>query len=910
MKRLALNALAIVLCCFFAGPSTAQQNYDLDHFDGLHSEGPMPADLRMSLDELYASDKQRVRDYNDGKLRNRDKILRASYQLTRTIASGRILFGDPITRMVERIADTLLKDYPTLRDELRFYTIKSPDVNAFATGQGMIFVCTGLIAQVEDEAQLAFVISHEIVHYLRKHSIEEISRRKRDSDDIEAETQEMRDFIKYHNRSREMESEADSIGIAMFFLPSPYDKGVMNGVFDVLQYGYLPFDEVPFDTAFFNTPYYSMSSDYFMRQVDPITARDDYNDSLSTHPNILKRRNATSRIIGNNNGGHRFVTVTEQEFMKIRDLARFECVRQNLIYAEYVRAFYDSFLLLRDHPDNLFVNRALCQALYGLSKFKTYTNTSKAVGDYKDFEGEVQQCYYFFRRIKNDDMALITARHLWKCLLRFPNDRQIADMTADIFADLHSQYQMDTAFFSATPPRQQQADTAGTANLSKYERLKRKKKQQKEDDVHAYAFTDLMQDGDALTRYMSEHLKKTEQPKTSASSPKNQLVYCPTYYVVSKQSGELNIKQSNANEYVLNNHIRDAAARNGIGSVDFSDQSLHDMTSAERYNEWVDLNEWVGEFWQTKGDFDMHLSMQPKMNALAAHYDASSVNMSVVLNRENLTNRGADFYAWWIWVLPVTPLIINKIVAHSEATMVYSLQIDLGEGAHQSKTVHLYELKDEPARVRSSLYDHFLNIDFDTLTKTPGYMGSRFNVALSPNTGFRVIGLLAAAFSSLTGNEVDEAGSPFSLGADAELAYIVNRSSSLQLRAGFMATSYYDDVNNDKRHAMNQFSLSLGWRCYQDLAPLGYYWQLGADLPMLKLKEAPAGLKESYSTFGLHLELGRNHIFRDHILFGYYVRYTIIPAYLGDVFPLNGGYRSSALSANFFRMGINIGLVP
>ena len=285
-------SVALMMHCV---PASAQQKYDLNHFDGIKSEGALPSDLRLSLEELYSLDKQRVRDYNDGRLRNRDKVLAASYQINRTMVSGRILYGDPITRMVERIADTLLRNYPELRSELRFYTIKSPEVNAFATGQGMVFVCTGLVAQVEDEAQLAFIISHEIVHYLRNHSLEEISRRKHDSDDIDAETQEMRDFIKFHNRSREMESEADSLGLTMFYLPSPYFKDVTEGVFDVLQYGYLPFDEQVFDTTFFNAPYFQMPGEYFMSEVDPITARDDYNDSLSTHPNILKRRTRLGR---------------------------------------------------------------------------------------------------------------------------------------------------------------------------------------------------------------------------------------------------------------------------------------------------------------------------------------------------------------------------------------------------------------------------------------------------------------------------------------------------------------------------------------------------------------------------------------------------------------------------------------
>ena len=107
--------IAFLLLLVAASTGIAQQRYDLDNFTGIKSEGTIPADLRKPLSELYGEDKQRVRDYNDGKLPNRDRVLEASYHINRLMSNGRILYGDPITRMVERIADTLLKDYPELR---------------------------------------------------------------------------------------------------------------------------------------------------------------------------------------------------------------------------------------------------------------------------------------------------------------------------------------------------------------------------------------------------------------------------------------------------------------------------------------------------------------------------------------------------------------------------------------------------------------------------------------------------------------------------------------------------------------------------------------------------------------------------------------------------------------------------
>ena len=227
------RGIALLLLLGMATTGWAQRTYSLDNFTGLKSEGEIPADLRKSLAEIYSEDKQRVRDYNDGKLTNRDRVLEVSYNISRLMSNGRILYGDPITRMLEHMADTLLKDYPQLRSELRFYTVKSPAVNAFATGQGMIFVTTGLVAQAENESQLAYILSHEIIHYYRKHNMEMITRRAKTADD---EASRMANFLIYHNRSHEMENEADSLGLTLFYINSPYDKRVSDGVFDGMQY--------------------------------------------------------------------------------------------------------------------------------------------------------------------------------------------------------------------------------------------------------------------------------------------------------------------------------------------------------------------------------------------------------------------------------------------------------------------------------------------------------------------------------------------------------------------------------------------------------------------------------------------------------------------------------------------------
>ncbi len=60
--------------------------------------------------------------------------------------------------------------------EFKFSIIRSSAINAFATPGGYVYVNQGLITLVEDEAELAGVLAHEISHVLMKHHLQAIKK--------------------------------------------------------------------------------------------------------------------------------------------------------------------------------------------------------------------------------------------------------------------------------------------------------------------------------------------------------------------------------------------------------------------------------------------------------------------------------------------------------------------------------------------------------------------------------------------------------------------------------------------------------------------------------------------------------------------------------------------------------------
>jgi predicted Zn-dependent protease len=87
------------------------------------------------------------------------------------------LVADPgLQRYVNHVGRWLAAQ--TERPDLpwQFGVLDSPNVNAFAVPGGTIFITRGLLERMRNEAELAGVLGHEIVHVLRKHHLKAIQK--------------------------------------------------------------------------------------------------------------------------------------------------------------------------------------------------------------------------------------------------------------------------------------------------------------------------------------------------------------------------------------------------------------------------------------------------------------------------------------------------------------------------------------------------------------------------------------------------------------------------------------------------------------------------------------------------------------------------------------------------------------
>lgn len=107
--------------------------------------------------------------------RNQDIQLgrEAAAQLERQLP----VVNDPaINGYLRRIGERLAKQPHAGNWPFQYHFIASKDVNAFALPGGPIFVNTGLMSAVENEAQLAGVLAHEMSHVVLRHGTSQASK--------------------------------------------------------------------------------------------------------------------------------------------------------------------------------------------------------------------------------------------------------------------------------------------------------------------------------------------------------------------------------------------------------------------------------------------------------------------------------------------------------------------------------------------------------------------------------------------------------------------------------------------------------------------------------------------------------------------------------------------------------------
>lgn len=729
----------------WAGIAQAQ-SYDLNNFTPLKSVGPLPDDFTVKSSEKFQQDVSNVEGSNKREQQDLESfLLESNFQIEDILHSGRILYGDPITEYLNQIKKQILDANPEIMQDIRIYTLLSNEVNAFTFDNGIVIVTTGLVAQVQNEAQLAYILCHEFVHYDKKHSITgyvENRKVERGTGVYSSLSKDEEDLVKFRF-AKEQETEADEIGLT-YYANTNYSYSTIEGVFDVLLYSYLPIDEIQFSRNYFSDAYYVIPDKMFLDTLTAIEAEEDYDDENATHPNIKKRKaNVLSKIPETVDQGRADFLLPVEDFKMVQSLARFQGCDLYLNDVEYENALYQAYVLQQQYPDNDYLKTVVAQALYGWAMYKNAGSTPEWHLHFKKIQGESQQVYYLFNKLSSKEMLILALRHTWERHLAHPENQSFLAMSQDLgyqlaakqeiaYTDFLTQKEIDKEIKAAsekadtlnvsTDSTMQNADTKNPNSSSKYDKIKGDKGKEKTSTPTVanaywkYAFPNYLNDPKFTGLiYAPEEEDEEDAEKNPLYTVKRHrieyhlgldevVVVDPVFISVDERS-------DNPVEYIaaeearvsLRDNIKKYGDELGM-KVTYLDHSNLADKDVDDFNDMAILSRWIHEsLAHLDEEVPMQNSSNAELQALAKKYGVEHFAwMGIVSFTERESRVGLKIFM--CLYVPIAPFLIYDLVTPDKSTFFFSLVANAETGEFEMQYFSMNDLSNSKSVQSSNMY--------------------------------------------------------------------------------------------------------------------------------------------------------------------------------------------------------------
>jgi len=202
-------ALIIAVCCLVAGCATSR---------------PIPV-----YQTLTASEEEQM-------------LWRRAQEEQDAIDGSGLLYQDAeIENYLNQIAEKLQTNSISADISFQIKVIKDPKLNAFALPNGVIYIHTGILARMENEAQLAALLAHEMTHCTHRHSLKTLRNIKDRTQAKSATVRELAQLLgitgsiaSINGYTRELETEADRVGLDLA-VKANYDPNEVLKLFELLK---------------------------------------------------------------------------------------------------------------------------------------------------------------------------------------------------------------------------------------------------------------------------------------------------------------------------------------------------------------------------------------------------------------------------------------------------------------------------------------------------------------------------------------------------------------------------------------------------------------------------------------------------------------------------------------------------
>lgn len=293
-------------------------------------------------------------------------------EFNKELLAGDYVFDDRFDKMLDEIVTELKVKNPIIPNDLIFYISKEPSLNATSMGDRCFVVNMGTFYFLNNEMQLAAVLSHEIGHLLSNHVIKSM---KRDFILNNTESkQQLKDIRKLRNNQREEafksfkhllysesntrkkeELETDSIGYTLYRNTKYAKVNYLNAMELTAMYDSVKPIGLSIDIYknTFDLPNQPFKEEWLKREdfseydYSKYKARIDA-DSVRTHPEMAERIAVLKKEFPELNNESADSITTSEKFSKLTKIAQMEQM-PNFDYSEdYGVGIYLCLLHIQD----------------------------------------------------------------------------------------------------------------------------------------------------------------------------------------------------------------------------------------------------------------------------------------------------------------------------------------------------------------------------------------------------------------------------------------------------------------------------------------------------------------------------------------------------------------------------------
>lgn len=332
------------------------------------------------LDSIWIDYKKKNEITSNNEKPIKEFVYKHNFFLENLNKSGRVFYGDEISKYLNLIKDNILINHPR-KNEIKVLLTNFTQLNAFTNDFGTIYVNIATVAKLENEIELYALLAHEISHVLSRHSFKIENKDNSLSKDKFDGINEVNE-LDYHKFSQKQELEADSLA---YILLKDIGLNISNleSLFDKLQHSNNPIFETPINinnlsktNNYYSTEY--LKNLHLKNKDTNYVNRIIKNDELTTHPSVEQRLQLYRKILKSDSTSAKNTINSSSTFVKCKELASLVLVQTLLSEHSYIESLYLVEQLLTLTPNNNYLIKIRLKLLLLITQSK-YLNTEQNI---------------------------------------------------------------------------------------------------------------------------------------------------------------------------------------------------------------------------------------------------------------------------------------------------------------------------------------------------------------------------------------------------------------------------------------------------------------------------------------------------------------------------------------------------